>query len=316
MNSELAVEGFDPLDGSLLWTASDRGGAQFDRASMLREILSGFARQLVEITGGTLDAQAAVYAGTKGGSGYRIGSVHKQQAFGINDYQGIVTSFVHDAAMQLGGIPDELRDAIAGISWTNLPGAFEHLQREVLRIRALETAEAAPVGPARTTIPQATSSADPAAIPVTALAAPAPVRSAANDNRLLTRIEALTEEVRALQADNERLTGILAAVIADGAYTYSGAHEYFDSVAPAVVGTPVTLTGKSVTNGIFAAADATFTAVAGPTVEALVIYQWTGIPATSRLIAYIDTAIGLPFTPHGGNVLVPWDAGPNRIFAI
>lgn len=109
---------------------------------------------------------------------------------------------------------------------------------------------------------------------------------------------------------------IRVALVDAGAYTYSGAHEYFGSVASAVVGTPVTLTGKSVADGVFAAADATFTAVVGPTVEALVIYQWTGDPATSRLIAYIDTATGLPFTPHGGNVLVPWDAGPSRIFAI
>lgn len=210
-NSELAVEGFDPLVGSRLWTASDRGGAQFDRAGMLREILSGFARQLVEITGGTLDAQAAVYAGTKGGSGYRIGSIHKPQAFGINDYQGIVGSFVHDAAMQLGGIPDELRDAIAGISWTDLPGAFERLQREVLRIRDLETAEAAPVGQAQATALQAAPSAALAAPPLVSSGPPA------NDDRLLTRVEALTEEVRALRADNERLTEILVAVTADGA---------------------------------------------------------------------------------------------------
>lgn len=44
------------------------------------------------------------------------------------------------------------------------------------------------------------------------------------------------------------------------------------------------------------------------------IYRDTGDPATSDLIAYIDAATGLPFTPDGGNQNVTWPAG--GIFAL
>ena len=50
--------------------------------------------------------------------------------------------------------------------------------------------------------------------------------------------------------------------------------------------------------------------------EALLIYKDTGTEATSPLIAYIDTATGLPVTPNGGNITVTWDNGTNKIFKL
>jgi hypothetical protein len=35
-----------------------------------------------------------------------------------------------------------------------------------------------------------------------------------------------------------------------------------------------------------------------------------------RLIAYIDTATGLPVTPNGQNITVSFDNGSNRIFKL
>jgi hypothetical protein len=78
----------------------------------------------------------------------------------------------------------------------------------------------------------------------------------------------------------------------------------------------VTLSSKTVTNGVFDAADSTFTAVSGDPSEALVIWKDTGTEATSTLIAYIDTATGLPVTPNGTNIPVTWDNGANKIFAL
>lgn len=71
------------------------------------------------------------------------------------------------------------------------------------------------------------------------------------------------------------------------------------------------------TNGVFDAADSTFTSVAvsgSKTVQALVVYKDTGSAATSPLIAYIDgfTAV----TPSGGNITVTWDNGASKIFAL
>jgi hypothetical protein len=48
-----------------------------------------------------------------------------------------------------------------------------------------------------------------------------------------------------------------------------------------------------------------------------VLYKHTGSDATARLIAYIDTASsGLPVTPNGGDIVVQWDSGANRIFKL
>ena len=79
---------------------------------------------------------------------------------------------------------------------------------------------------------------------------------------------------------------------------------------------PVTLTSKSTTGGAADAADCTFTSVSGATIEALVIYKDTGSEATSPVIAYIDTATGLPITPNGGDIIVTWDNGTNKIFKV
>lgn len=108
---------------------------------------------------------------------------------------------------------------------------------------------------------------------------------------------------------------IKIALVDTGTYTYSSAHEFYSSVSTAVVGTPVTMTSKTATDGVFDAADVTFTSVSGSSIEALVIYKDTGTAATSSLVAYIDVvASGLPVTPNGGNITVSFNA--SGIFAL
>jgi len=51
-------------------------------------------------------------------------------------------------------------------------------------------------------------------------------------------------------------------------------------------------------------------------VESIEIYKDSGVESTSRLIANIDTATGLPVTPNGGDITVVFDAGANRIFKL
>ena len=83
------------------------------------------------------------------------------------------------------------------------------------------------------------------------------------------------------------------------------------------MGTPVALASKTVTSGVFDAADCTFTTPsAGTSIEALIIYKDTGNTATSNLIAYIDTGTGLPFTSNGADIDIVWDSGSNKIFAL
>lgn len=114
-------------------------------------------------------------------------------------------------------------------------------------------------------------------------------------------------------------TDTIKAVLVDtAAYTVSiDVHDNLDDVpVGARIATSGALTGKTVTLGVADADDVTFTSVSGATVEAIVIYKDTGVESTSRLIAYIDTATGLPLTPNGGNVTVAWDSGASKIFKL
>ena len=105
-------------------------------------------------------------------------------------------------------------------------------------------------------------------------------------------------------------TGVYVALVDTADYTYSASHQYYSSISAGVVGTPVELGSKSFTNGLFDAADSTFTAVSGSTAEAIVLYRKNaGANTTWALIAYIDTgATGLPVTPNGGDISVVWNA--------
>lgn len=99
---------------------------------------------------------------------------------------------------------------------------------------------------------------------------------------------------------------IRAVLIDTGTYTYNAAHDFYNDLS-GVVGTESGVFGsKTVTNGVFDAADITFSAVTGATAEAIVIFKDTGNTSTDALIAFIDSATGLPLTPNGGDAVVQW----------
>lgn len=105
-------------------------------------------------------------------------------------------------------------------------------------------------------------------------------------------------------------TGVYAALVDTGTYTYSATHQFYSDLS-GVVGTDQEIGAtKSYTNGVFDGADVTFPSVTGNSVEALVIYvKNAGANTTWRLVAYIDTSVtGLPVTPNGGNITVSWNA--------
>lgn len=90
-----------------------------------------------------------------------------------------------------------------------------------------------------------------------------------------------------------------------------------DITAGARIATSGNFTSKTVTNGVFDAADVTLTSVTGASCESIVIYNDTpATEATKHLIAYIDTATGLPVTPNGGDITIVWDSGANKIFKL
>lgn len=92
-----------------------------------------------------------------------------------------------------------------------------------------------------------------------------------------------------------------------------------DISAGARIATSGNLTGKSITAGVFDATDPTITAVTGATVEGYLIYKDTGSAATSPLICWVDTTptpSAISFTPNGGDVVVQFDNGANKIFKL
>jgi hypothetical protein len=89
-----------------------------------------------------------------------------------------------------------------------------------------------------------------------------------------------------------------------------------DIISAARVAQSGAFTGKSVTDGVADAADVTVTSVAGDEFESLTIYYHTGVDSTARLICNIDTATGLACTPNGGDIIVQWDAGADKIFKL
>lgn len=111
----------------------------------------------------------------------------------------------------------------------------------------------------------------------------------------------------------------IKAILVDTAdYTVNlSTHQYLSDIpAAAREETSGNLVSKTITAGVADAADITFTSASGDDCEALVIYQDTGVEGTSRLIAYIDTATGLPVTLNGGDVSVTWDNGADKIFKL
>ena len=95
------------------------------------------------------------------------------------------------------------------------------------------------------------------------------------------------------------------------------ADEFLDDIAGAareeVSGA---LAGKTTTNGVADANDITFAAAAGDPCEALVIYQHTGVDATSALVAFIDNCAEFPIILNGGDINCTWDNGANKIFML
>lgn len=109
---------------------------------------------------------------------------------------------------------------------------------------------------------------------------------------------------------------IKVLLVDTGTYTVQiDTHQYHSDVS-GITATSPNLTGKSSTLGVADAADVTFTGVSGAVSEALIIYYDTTVSGTSPLIAYIDTATGLPVTPNGGDITVSWSDGADKIFKL
>ena len=110
---------------------------------------------------------------------------------------------------------------------------------------------------------------------------------------------------------------VKAGLVRSGTFTAS--HKFLSDLtgAGATLVSSFALTSKSYTSGILDAADDVFpTVAAGAACNAVILYNDTGTPSTSRLIGYEDSATGLPVTPTGANIPVTWDNGANKILKL
>lgn len=124
------------------------------------------------------------------------------------------------------------------------------------------------------------------------------------------------------QGDIAFLTDTIKIALVAQPYTYHSTDEFVTdlmagspSVSQIVVRSSA-LGTKTTTNGVLNAAGPTLSAVSGVPVYYVVLYKDTGSDATSELLVYWDTGTGLPLTPNGGDVVVSFDTGPNKIAAL
>ncbi len=100
-------------------------------------------------------------------------------------------------------------------------------------------------------------------------------------------------------------------------YTFADSDEFLVDMGSVDNGRSASLTNLTSTSGVADADDTTLTATAAVACDAVVIFKHTGSDATAPLIAYIDTATGLPMTPAASaTISVVWSSGSNKIFKL
>jgi hypothetical protein len=112
-------------------------------------------------------------------------------------------------------------------------------------------------------------------------------------------------------------------------YTYNDAHRFVSQVTGAggaIVMTSVALTGKTATNGVARANDTVWPAVPpGAAIPGCLIFMASAVTGgvdlantSQRVIAWLDSAVGLPITPAGTDITSDWGDldDPNGLFKL
>ena len=99
---------------------------------------------------------------------------------------------------------------------------------------------------------------------------------------------------------------IKIALIDTGTYTYNSADEFWSSASSAIVGTAATLASKTITNGVFDAADTSWTTSTITARGAVLYKERGGADSANELLCYID--FGSDKTSSGGTFQITWHA--------
>lgn len=111
-----------------------------------------------------------------------------------------------------------------------------------------------------------------------------------------------------LAAGIDWVADTIRATLVNGYAVDIATHAVIEDVPVGARVATIALTGKAVDRGTASADDALFTGVtAGANADALVIWKDTGLESTSTLVAYIDSAAGIPVESTGADIPVTWD---------
>ncbi len=123
----------------------------------------------------------------------------------------------------------------------------------------------------------------------------------------------------------DRDTAVIKAAFVRG-YTFSASHKFVSDVTGAggtINGTSAALASKTVTNGVFDAADTTATTTASAVDHGILLFQSSAVgggadvaASAQRVIAWYDTGTGLPIQPGSGSTPITWDNGTNKILKV
>lgn len=113
---------------------------------------------------------------------------------------------------------------------------------------------------------------------------------------------------------------IIKVCVVKNTYTVNlDTHKFLSDIDEShVAGTSIALSRTEVTDGIFDADDITIENISNSGFSYIILYKDTGTRSTSRLIAYIDTADGLPVAPtvSSTTITISWSNTLSKIFAI
>lgn len=96
-------------------------------------------------------------------------------------------------------------------------------------------------------------------------------------------------------------------------------HQYLSDIGGSnIAATSGALNGKYTTNGIFDAENITIEDYGTSGFSYVILFKDTGVSSTSRLIAYIDTAEGLPVSSSDStiSITINWSNAINKIFTL
>lgn len=133
-------------------------------------------------------------------------------------------------------------------------------------------------------------------------------------NALYTKAkEALLEGLIDLTDDSIKVALVKSTYVVD-----LSSHEYYSDISLDTTAVSNILDGRTTTNGIFDAENLTIEDYGTSGFSYLIIFKDTGNSATSRLIAYIDTAEGLPVSSSSStiSITINWSDTVSKIFSL